>query len=127
MFTTQINIKAWAIYREIVKPLYEKTLSKTKEAIDLAKRNYFSQAVKASYEYFKAIKRGVVKFIKIKDLFTGEAEVQERKILTLEEYGYKTSTDRKTKASQFVFIDMEKALVGNVREFISFNVSQLIW
>ena len=127
MFTSKISIKAWAIYREIVKPLYEKTLTKTKEAIDLAKRNYFSQAVKSSYEYYKAIERGVVKFIKIKDFFTGESEIQERKVISLEDYGYEKKSDRVTRASQFVFIDLEKAMVGKVREFISFNVSQLIW
>jgi hypothetical protein len=126
MFTSQISIKAWAIYREIC-PKKEQELSQDKEAKALERRNYFSQAVKASYEYFKAIKKGVVKFIKILDLFTGEAEIQERKVMSLEDYDYEKKTDRVTKASQFVFIDLEKAMVGKVREFISFNVSQLIW
>lgn len=126
MFTSKISKKAWAIYREIC-PKKEQELSQTKEAKELEKRNYFSQAVKAAYEYFKAIKKGVVKFIKIKDLNTGEAEIQERKIMTLEEYGYAVKSDRPKKESLFVFIDVEKAFVGKVREFISFHSSQLIW
>ena len=126
MFTSRISKKAWAIYREIC-PKKENELSQDKEAKGLEKRNYFSQAVKAAYEYFKAIKKGVVKFIKIKDLNTGEAEIQERKIMTLEDYGYAVKSDRPKKESLFVFIDVEKAFVGKVREFISFHSSQLIW
>ena len=126
MFTSQISKKAWAIYREIC-PKKEQELSQDKEAKELEKRNYFSQAVKAAYEYYKAIKRGVVKFIKIKDETTGEAEIQERKIMTFEDYGYQVKSDRQIKESQFTFIDVEKAFIGKVREFISFNVFQLVW
>jgi len=126
MFTSKISLKAWAIYKEIC-PKKEQELSQSKEAKELERRNYFSQAVKAAYEYFKALKRGVVKFIKIKDLVTGESEVQERKVMSLEDYGYQKKTDRVSKASYFVFVDVEKAFVGKVREFISFHVSQLVW
>jgi len=126
MFTSKISLKAWAIYREIC-PKKEQELSQDKEAKELERRNYFSEAVKSAYEYFKALKRGVVKFVKIKDYFTGEAEICERKVMSLEDYGYAVKSDRKTKESQFVFIDVEKAFVGKVREFVSFHSSQLIW
>lgn len=126
MFTSQISRKAWAIYREIC-PKKEQELSQDKEAKEKEKRNYFSQAVKAAYEYYKAIKCGVVKFIKIKDYITGEATIEERKVMSLEDYGYPIKIDRPTKESQFVFIDVEKAFEGKRREFISFNVFQLVW
>ena len=126
MFDSKISKKAWAIYKEIC-PKEDKELSKSKEDKAIERKNYFSQAVKAAYEYYKAIKRGIVKFIKIKDLVTGDAEIQERKIMSLEEYGYIPTSGRKTKESQFVFIDVEKVFEGKEREFISFNVWQLIW
>ena len=126
MFDSKISKKAWAIYREIC-PKKDNEISQDKEAKKIERRNYFSQAVKVAYEYYKAIKCGIIKFIKIKDLITGESEIQERKIMTLEEYGYPVKTDRKIKESLFVFIDVEKAFVGKVREFISFHSSQLIW
>lgn len=123
MFTSKISLKAWAIFREIC----PKEFGQYEGSKALIKRNYFSEAVKSAYEYFKALKRGVVKFVKIKDYFTGEAEICERKIMSLEDYGYAVKSDRKVKESQFVFIDVEKAFVGKVREFVSFHSSQLIW
>jgi hypothetical protein len=126
MFTSKISKKAWAIYREIC-PKKENEISQDKEAKKLERRNYFAQAVKAAYEYYKAVKNGVVRFIKILDMVTGESKIEERKVMSLEQYEYKKKTDRVPKASQFVFIDVEKAFVGKVREFISFHVSQLVW
>jgi len=124
MFNSKISKKAWAIYKEI---LPKKELSETKEDRSLARKNYFSQAVKAAYEYYKAISRGIVKFIKIKDSLTGDAEIQERKIMSVEQYGYINKTNKKTKESIFVFVDVEKVFEGKEREFISFNIWQLIW
>ena len=117
MFTSQISKKAWAIYKEIC------TVNSTK----VQKANYFAHACKVAYKYVNAIKKGIVKFFKIKDFNTMEMELTERKVISLEDFGYCPTTDRKTKESQLTFIDLEKVFVGKERPFISFNHWQMAW
>ena len=99
-FTTEINAKAWEIYRLIVKP------SMTKDG----RRSCRKHAFKVAFAYFKSLRTNKISFWKLE---TGE--VVNRRVA-------EAPFSRK---GMLVYIDLDKLQNNNPNNIISFNHYQL--
>ena len=114
-FVREMNRKAWNLFHEICPA----------NANFSYKRDLIKHCFKVAYRIIKAAITGVVQFFKIKSK-DGEAEIEKRNVMTLESIGYQKKTDRTTKASQFVFVDIDKFFAGVPNPIISFNHYQVL-
>lgn len=112
-FVSRLNKKAWALYREI------KGTSTNLSHLKDIRRHCF----KVAYKALKAGKEGIVKFFKV-----GQSEdtIEVRKVVAYEDFGIQKKTDRKVKATQFLFVDMDKFFSGVPNPIISVNHSNFL-
>lgn len=114
-FTSELNRKAWGLYRAICPA----------NANSAYRRDLIKHCFKVAYRVLRANITGVVQFFKItsKD---GEAQIERRNVMTLEQINYQRKTDRKLPAGQYCFVDMDKFYSGVVNPVISFNHYQIL-
>lgn len=113
-FTSKLNRKAWAIYRVICPQFASKE----------ARRNYRKEAFRQAFKGLYAAAKGIVKFFKQDKDF---AEVCERRIMSLEQFGYIPKTDKKiTDPRRFLFVDLDKFFSGEKNPIISTYSYQLL-
>lgn len=114
-FVREMNRKAWDLYRAICPA----------NANSSYRRDLIRHCFKVAYRVLRASITGVVQFFKItsKD---GEAQVERRNVMTLEQINYQRKTDRKLPAGQYCFVDMDKFYSGIVNPVISFNHYQIL-
>jgi len=114
-FVREMNRKAWDLYHAICPA----------NANYAYRRDLIKHCFKVAYRVLKASITGVVQFFKItsKD---GEAQVERRNVMTLEQINYQRKTDRKLQTGQYCFVDMDKFYSGVVNPIISFNHYQIL-